>query len=148
MLGSRPSVVAALAAITVGACAPRLGSRPAVRDGRLSPVTVLAVVGGDSATVPVLNGGYGSALARDPADAAAFYLLTDRGPNVDGGRPGQRLFPIPTFGPRIGRFGFDAGGFVLKDSIVLTASSTPRGWCGCPTAASGSRMSTGRTCCR
>ena len=137
MLGSRPSVVAALAAITVGACAPRLGSRPAVRDGRLSPVTVLAVVGRDSATVPVLNGGYGSALARDPADAAAFYLLTDRGPNVDGGRPG-----------RIGRFGFDAGGFVLKDSIVLTASSTPRGWCGCPTAASGSRMSTGRTCCR
>jgi hypothetical protein len=47
--------------------------------------------------------GYGSSLAIDPADPNRFYLLTDRGPNVDTGD--ERIaFLMPSFAPRIGHF--------------------------------------------
>jgi hypothetical protein len=82
---------------------------------------VLAAVGTGERAVPVLNGGYGSALVPDPADPKAFYLLTDRGPNVDGPAGGQKLFPVPSFGPRIGRFRLEGGAYVLQDTIILRA---------------------------
>jgi hypothetical protein len=92
-----------------------------VPEGTLSPVAVIATVGAAPDPVPVLNGGYGSALARDPAEPGIFFLLTDRGPNVDGRARGQKLFPVPSFGPRIGRFRFEHGRFVLQSAVVLTA---------------------------
>ncbi|MCU0649253.1 MAG: esterase-like activity of phytase family protein [Gemmatimonadaceae bacterium] len=51
-----------------------------------------------------ITGGYGSALATDPRDPSIFYVMTDRGPNVTTGVSNQLLFPLPTFGPVIGRF--------------------------------------------
>jgi hypothetical protein len=54
----------------------------------------------------VHNGGYGSAMAIVDApgykDNRLFYLMTDRGPNVDGF--GGKLFPVPNFNPQIGVF--------------------------------------------
>jgi hypothetical protein len=51
-----------------------------------------------------ITGGYGSAVAVDPRDPSIFYVMTDRGPNVTTGVTNQLLFPLPTFGPVIGRF--------------------------------------------
>ncbi len=95
-------------------------------DGPLQQPVVLATVGTGRHAVPVLNGGYGSALVPDPDDPNAFFLLTDRGPNVDGATAGQKLFPVPWFAPRIGRFRLENGTFALTDTIVLTASDSTR----------------------
>ena len=47
--------------------------------------------------------GYGSAVAVDPHHARRFFLLTDRGPNVDGAA-GYLRFLMPEYSPRIGHF--------------------------------------------
>ncbi len=47
--------------------------------------------------------GYGSAVAVDPHHAHRFFLLTDRGPNVDGAE-GHMRFLMPEYAPRIGHF--------------------------------------------
>lgn len=67
-----------------------------------------AVVPADSVTVAglpvaVRMGGYGSDLAFSPSDSA-FWLLTDRGPNVDGTQPDSKVFPLPDYVPHIGVF--------------------------------------------
>jgi hypothetical protein len=77
--------------------------------------------GGDSA-VRVQNAGYGSALALDARDPGTVFLLTDRGPNVDGRAHNQKLFPTPSFAPRIGRFRLEDGAFVLQDTLILRTS--------------------------
>ena len=41
---------------------------------------------------PVRLGGYGSALAFSAQDST-FWLLTDRGPNVDGAEADTKVFP-------------------------------------------------------
>jgi hypothetical protein len=106
--------------VTIGLLAAACG-RPAPLEGPLARPIVLTVVGAGDTAVPVLNGGYGSALALDPTDRNAVYLLTDRGPNVDGPAPGQKLFPVPGFAPRIGRFERHGGELVLRDTVVLRA---------------------------
>lgn len=52
----------------------------------------------------VFNGGYGSAIAAYPRNGHSnlVYLMTDRGPNVDGF--GGKVFPVPDFNPQIGLF--------------------------------------------
>jgi hypothetical protein len=80
------------------------------------PRAVLATVG--SVTVA---GGYGSALARDPADARAFYLLTDRGPNYDAG-PDVKAFVHPAYTPRIGRFRLTDRELRLERTVTLRAA--------------------------
>lgn len=74
----------------------------------LEPATLLTTVtnpvSGDD--VEVLNGGYGSAVATAPWLPGLFYLMTDRGPNIDvtvGGVTGKG-FPVPKFTPQIGVF--------------------------------------------
>ena len=52
---------------------------------------------------PVFIGGYGSAMGYDAADSC-FWLLTDRGPNVDGPTPESKVFALPGFAPRVGKF--------------------------------------------
>ena len=52
---------------------------------------------------PVFIGGYGSAMGYDAADSC-FWLLTDRGPNVDGPTPESKVFALPEFAPRVGKF--------------------------------------------
>lgn len=53
--------------------------------------------------VPYYIGGYGSDLVFHAADST-FWLLTDRGPNVDGKQKNEKVFPDPSFQPRVGVF--------------------------------------------
>jgi hypothetical protein len=74
---------------------------------------------------PVYIGGYGSSMAYSEADSC-FYLLTDRGPNVDGATPESKVFPMPDFVPHIGKFRLLDGELVLVEKIELKeANDTP-----------------------
>jgi hypothetical protein len=65
----------------------------------------------------IFNGGFGSSIAPVPSSDRQFYLLTDRGPNFDGPGADQKIFPIPTFSPQIGRFRLVGNSLVL-DSVI------------------------------
>ncbi|MBC8151395.1 MAG: esterase-like activity of phytase family protein, partial [Bacteroidetes bacterium] len=65
------------------------------------------------------NGGFGSALATDPADPAVFYLLTDRGPNAAGSAAGSIIFGKADFTPQIGKFRLVGNQLVLEQTILL-----------------------------
>jgi hypothetical protein len=108
-------VIGALMWLPLAAC-ERDTSRAAA-GAPLEPPEVLAVLSGG---VEVRHGGFGSALARDPRDTTSFLLLADRGPNVDGFRPGEKLFPVPSFTPRIAQFRLRAGRFVRTGTTPLT----------------------------
>jgi hypothetical protein len=101
-------------------------SRPVQIEGPVSSPSVMTVVGTLDSAVRVMNGGYGSAVALDPRDPTVVFLLTDRGPNVDGSLRGQKLFPVPDYAPRIGRFRVKGGVLVLEDTMVLRARDGAR----------------------
>ncbi|AQX11295.1 esterase-like activity of phytase family protein [Elizabethkingia meningoseptica] len=69
--------------------------------------------------VKVYNGGYGSALVRDPQDHSVFYMLTDRGPNIDGTVKDSKIFSNPDFTPQIGKFQLKDGKLVQIGTILL-----------------------------
>ena len=81
--------------------------------------------------VRVYNGGYGSAIAPHPTRKGYFYLLTDRGPNVDTAQSVEKRFVRPSFTPRIELFTLDgtrlAGVQVieLKDSAGRRLTGLP-----------------------
>lgn len=77
--------------------------------------TLLADVGG----VKVNNGGFGSSLVQDASDPAVFYMLTDRGPNIDGTITGSKVFSSPKFVPQIGKFRLVDSTLVLEKTIEL-----------------------------
>ena len=89
----------------------------AVNPGTFLP-TVLTTVNG----VQVNNGGFGSAIAADPNDPGAFYMLTDRGPNIDGNMANSKVFAVPAFAPQIGKFRVKNGTMVLEKIIELKTS--------------------------
>ncbi len=66
-------------------------------------------------------GGYGSSMAFDRRDSS-YYLLTDRGPNVDGKTPESKMFPFPEFSPTIGRFTVQGDSLILREAITLKNS--------------------------
>ena len=107
-------VAAALMSLPVPACE---SGKPRGAGVPLEPPQVLVSLSGG---IEVRHGGFGSALARDPRDTASFFLLADRGPNVDGFRPGEKIFPVPSFTPRIGRFQLKEGRFVRAAVIPLS----------------------------
>jgi Esterase-like activity of phytase/Bacterial Ig domain len=81
----------------------------------------LATIGG----VPITGGAYGSSLAPVPGRRGEFYGLTDRGPNVDG-PGGEKILPLPSFDPAIGRFRLTGTKAVLEQTIPLReADGTP-----------------------
>lgn len=49
--------------------------------------TILTDING----VKIYNGGFGSAMVQDSKDSF-FYMLTDRGPNIDGTIANQKVF--------------------------------------------------------
>ncbi|HEX8019540.1 hypothetical protein, partial [Mucilaginibacter sp.] len=53
--------------------------------------------------VKVYNGGFGSAVAADPAQRDVLYLLTDRGSNVAGQAANSIIIGKPDFDPQIGK---------------------------------------------
>lgn len=69
--------------------------------------------------VKVYGGGFGSAIVQDPKDHNVFYLLTDRGPNIDGTVANSKVFAKPDFAPQIGKFRLTGGQLVLEKTIEL-----------------------------
>ncbi len=69
--------------------------------------------------VKVNGGGFGSALALDPKAPGYFYLLTDRGPNVDSTDATKKVFPVPSFTPQIGRFKLEGDKLVQVGVIEI-----------------------------
>lgn len=65
------------------------------------------------------NGGFGSAIATDPADPNVFYLLTDRGPNAAGAAANTIIFGKADFTPQIGKFRLVNNALVLEQTILL-----------------------------
>lgn len=76
-------------------------------------------ISGDSTTIYL--GGYGSSMVYNPADSC-FYLITDRGPNMDGMTSESKVFPVTDFTPSIGRFRLQGDSLVLLEKITLKES--------------------------
>ena len=103
--------------------------------GSVIPFTTLKTT---SDNVKVLNGGYGSDACAHPTDKSMFYLITDRGPNIDykGSKGKGKLFPVPNFTPQIGLFQIQNDGSAkqlktieLKNSNgkLITGLPNPKG---------------------
>ncbi len=110
------------------------GAGPAVLHVASREAPVLLTAGG----VTVYKSGYGSGMALVPGRSRDFYLLTDRGPNIDGVPSTIKKFPDPTYAPRIYQMHF-AGSrlrvdreIILKrpDGTPLTGIPIPAGQCG------------------
>ncbi|WP_332368607.1 hypothetical protein [Spirosoma telluris] len=71
----------------------------------------------------IYNGGFGSAIAQDPNDPTAFYLLTDRGPNAGGSVANSIIFGKADFTPQIGRFRAIGNQLILERTILLKNSA-------------------------
>lgn len=119
------SMATALALLTSACEDHRLESAPgfpaavdAENKGTFLP-TVLTTVG----NVQVFNGGFGSAIAADPNDPGAFFMLTDRGPNIDGTLTNSKVFATPGFAPQIGKFRVKNGQMLLESIIELKNSA-------------------------
>lgn len=69
--------------------------------------------------VKVYNGGFGSSMVQDPIDPAVFYLLTDRGPNIDGAIKDSKVFSNPEFTPQIGKFRLKDKTLTLESIVEL-----------------------------
>ena len=108
--------IAAATPLAAQGCGPST-SAPATRSIRVPARGVLAQVG----DVKIMNGGFGSGMARGPAGSNVIYLLTDRGPNFDAG-PDTKKFPLPSFAPQIGRFRLTGSQLVL-DSVIQLRSA-------------------------
>ena len=75
--------------------------------------------------IGIRYGGYGSDLAYNPSDST-FWLLTDRGPNIDGPDSDSKIFPNPSFNPHIGVFRLYGDSLLLVKNIPLSdANGTP-----------------------
>lgn len=88
--------------------------------------------------VEVRKGGFGSDACAFPGDSSKFYLITDRGPNIDfkGSEGKGKLFPVPEFNPEIGLFQFQKDGSVKQikaiplkapDGKKITGLPNPKG---------------------
>lgn len=77
--------------------------------------------------VEVRCGGYGSDACAHPTNKNQFYLITDRGPNIDylGSDGKGKLFPTPDFTPRIGLFEIQENGSIRQIKTILL--KTPEG---------------------
>jgi len=62
--------------------------------------------------VEIRKGGFGSDACAYPGDSSKFYLITDRGPNIDYNGPDGKgkMFPVPKYNPQIGLFQFKNDG--------------------------------------
>jgi len=69
--------------------------------------------------VAVQANAHGSAIAAVPGSADEIYGLTDRGPNVDGRTPGEKVLPVPHFHPQIAKLKLGGGVASLQQIIIL-----------------------------
>jgi hypothetical protein len=70
--------------------------------------------------VAIQANAHGSAIAAVPGSADEIYGLADRGPNVDGRTPGEKVLPVPNFHPQIAKLKLAAGVASLEQIITLT----------------------------
>jgi hypothetical protein len=70
--------------------------------------------------VAVQANAHGSAIAAVPGSTDEIYGLSDRGPNVDGRTPGEKVLPVPNFHPQIAKLKLARGVATLEQIITLT----------------------------
>jgi hypothetical protein len=70
--------------------------------------------------VPIQPNAHGSAISAVPGSADEIYGLTDRGPNVQGRVPGERVLPVPDFHPQIARLKLADGVASVEQIITLS----------------------------
>ncbi|MCW3465797.1 esterase-like activity of phytase family protein [Chitinophaga nivalis] len=87
---------------------------------RLAGATVLTT---SNTGVKVYNGGYGSSITTVPGEPGYFYLMTDRGPNVDGIQKDSKIFPVPAFNPQIGKFRLSGDSMILVETIRMKSAA-------------------------
>jgi hypothetical protein len=75
------------------------------------------IIIGDVAIQP---NAHGSAIAQVPGKADEIYGLSDRGPNVEGRAPDERVLPVPDFHPQIARLKLVDGVASVQQIITLT----------------------------
>lgn len=75
----------------------------------------LLTVGG----VTVYKSGFGSGMAMVPGKTRDLYLLTDRGPNIDGVTSAIKVFPDPSYAPRIYRASFSGPTLQIVGETIL-----------------------------
>lgn len=66
----------------------------------------------------IYGSGYGSSMAQVPGEWDSFYLMTDRGPNVDGTNS-AKIFPAPDFNPHIAKFKLVGDELVYQSSVAF-----------------------------
>lgn len=74
--------------------------------------------------VKVYNGGYGSAISS--VDNQIFYIMTDRGPNIDGTESDVKIFSNPEFTPQIGKFRLSGETLELMSVIYMKNASSQK----------------------
>ncbi|BDB44633.1 MULTISPECIES: esterase-like activity of phytase family protein [Mycobacterium] len=74
------------------------------------------------AGVTIKAAAHGSAIAAVPGSADEIYGLTDRGPNVDGRSPGEKVLPLPDFHPQIAKFKLADGVATVQQTVLLYAT--------------------------
>ena len=126
----KQSLYIAAAAIVLASCASTgvkkstEGYEAVSKEGSAVPYQMLLKTADG---VEIQNGGYGSDACAHPTDSSLFYLITDRGPNIDytGEQGTGKLFPVPEYSPKIGLFRMEKDGSVsLVKEIIL---KTPEG---------------------
>lgn len=80
------------------------------------------------------RGGFGSDLVAHPTEKNQFYALTDRGPNADYNlnKDNGKMFPDPSYTPRIGLFEVQSDGTVKKLKEILLKDRTGKNITGLP----------------
>ncbi|MDT5220114.1 MAG: hypothetical protein QOF15_2219 [Mycobacterium sp.] len=78
----------------------------------------LATIGG----VVIKASAHGSAIAAVPGSSDEIYGLTDRGPNVDGRTPDEKVFPVPDYHPQIAKLKLTDGVATVERTITLQGS--------------------------
>lgn len=128
----KQSLYIAAAALVLASCASTgvkkstEGYEAVSKEGSAVPYQVLLKTADG---VEIQNGGYGSDACAHPIDSSLFYLITDRGPNIDytGEQGTGKLFPVPGYSPRIGLFRMEKDGSVslVKEIILKTPEGKP-----------------------
>lgn len=128
----KQSLYIAAAALVLASCASTgvkkstEGYEVVSKEGSAVPYQVLLKTADG---VEIQNGGYGSDACAHPTDSSLFYLITDRGPNIDytGEQGTGKLFPVSEYSPKIGLFRMEKDGSVslVKEIILKTPEGKP-----------------------
>lgn len=128
----KQSLYIAAAALVLASCASTgvkkstEGYEAVSKEGSAVPYQVLLKTADG---VEIQNGGYGSDACAHPTDSSLFYLITDRGPNIDytGEQGTGKLFPVPEYSPKIGLFRMEKDGSIslVKEIILKTPEGKP-----------------------